>query len=367
MKTICIVAHLGDLSGANVALVRLCTQLRDQNISIIVLVPRKGLLTARLEQEQIPYKVFGYTTWIDKRSSKKRLLKKFINLFADVRFFMFCVLHNIGVVHYNSIAVGVGVKALNILQIPYIWHIREFLNENIYSFHNKCKVIKYIDRASELVFVSKSIKKKYNEWFENRNQNIIYDGVDIKDVNCYVQDDYRNFIIVGGVERNKGQDQAIKALAQVANKEVHLYIVGPINDQVYYKELRNLIQIEGLEANIHFTGYTSNVDSYRKKCGIALVCSEYESFGLAAAEAINAGEVVIGSDSGGTTEILSDGKYGQLYTFGNINQLKSAIENVLQGKGTTPQKIEAAHIYLKKNFSIQNNVSNIISLYYKWL
>jgi len=95
--------------------------------------------------------------------------------------------------------------------------------------------------------------------------------------------------------------------------------------------------------------------------------SEYESFGLAAAEAINEGEVVIGSDSGGTTEILSDGKYGQLYTFGNINQLKSAIENVLQGKGTTPQKIEAAHIYLKKNFSIQNNVSNIISLYYKWL
>lgn len=367
MKKVCIVSHLSDLSGANCALVRLCTQLKLKKLDFFVLAPRRGLLTDKLDALGISYRIFYYATWIDKINSKKKWIKSIVNFCADIRFILLCIKKRVGVVHYNSVAVGLGAKYLHLLNIPYIWHVREYIDEDIFDFHDKDLLIQCINNARTILYVSKSIKEKYRGWFLNKNYQIIYDGVEIKDRFIYSENDYCNLLVVGGVERNKGQDQAIKAIAGIEGYNVQLYIVGPINDYEYYSELRTIIEKYDMEDRVIFTDYTSNVDHYRQSCGIALICSEYESFGLVTIEAMNVGECVIGADTGGTREILAYGKYGQLYQHGNIEELKKCIINMIESYKMMDEVVINAQVYVENNFSIKKTTDDILRIYESYL
>ena len=58
---------------------------------------------------------------------------------------------------------------------------------------------------------------------------------------------------------------------------------------------------------------------------IVVVPSEFEGFGLSAAEAMAAGLPVIASKVGGLREVIDDGKSGLLVPFGDIEKMSSAL------------------------------------------
>ncbi len=59
------------------------------------------------------------------------------------------------------------------------------------------------------------------------------------------------------------------------------------------------------------------------------MCSRMEAFGRVTVEALKAGLPVIGSNSGGTTEIIENNTNGVIFKYNNTNSLTNAIEKIL--------------------------------------
>ena len=83
----------------------------------------------------------------------------------------------------------------------------------------------------------------------------------------------------------------------------------------------------GLEADVRFLGKQEQMEEILAVSDVFLLPSEYESFGLAALEAMAASTVVISSDAGGLNEININGVTGYTSTVGDVAAMsKNAIE-----------------------------------------
>ncbi len=121
----------------------------------------------------------------------------------------------------------------------------------------------------------------------------------------------------------------------------------------------------GLEADIRFLGKQEQMEEILAVSDVFLLPSEYESFGLAALEAMAASTVVISSDAGGLNEININGVTGFTSPVGDVADMsKNAIE-LLQDEA----KLKAfKHNALKeaKLFDIHHIIPKYEALYRKF-
>ena len=71
-----------------------------------------------------------------------------------------------------------GAVAAKRMNIPYIWHIREFIREQGFWFVDEDASYKLINEANRIIPVSKYVSECY-EGFDKDKINIVYDGVDV--------------------------------------------------------------------------------------------------------------------------------------------------------------------------------------------
>lgn len=122
-------------------------------------------------------------------------------------------------------------------------------------------------------------------------------------------------IWVGRLERLKGVDILLGALAQLETRDFTLLIVGGDDGaSVLRAELEAQAAEAGITANVRFTGPIPHDDLpvYYSAADVCAVPSYYESFGLAAVEAMACGIPVVASRVGGLVSTVSDGVSGYL-------------------------------------------------------
>lgn len=122
-------------------------------------------------------------------------------------------------------------------------------------------------------------------------------------------------IWVGRLERLKGIDILLGALAQLESRQFTLLIVGGDEGaSVLRAELEAQAREAGITANIRFTGPIPHdeLPVYYSAADVCAVPSYYESFGLAAVEAMACGIPVVASRVGGLISTVSDGVSGYL-------------------------------------------------------
>jgi D-inositol-3-phosphate glycosyltransferase len=127
-------------------------------------------------------------------------------------------------------------------------------------------------------------------------------------------------LYVGRIQRLKGIDLAIEALAQLVpalDRDVRLVVVGGASGEAGDLELdrlRSLAADVGIYSNIQFVGPQPHevLPTYYRAADAVLVCSHSESFGLAALEAHACGTPVVGTPVGGLSFIVADGRSGWL-------------------------------------------------------
>lgn len=97
----------------------------------------------------------------------------------------------------------------------------------------------------------------------------LHNPIDIETINTklqdttspYPQDKQTNFVWVGRVNHQKGQDIAIKAFAMMYNKveNAHLYLVGKYDkDSEYVRLMYEFIKEGNIQDRVHFTGFDNN-------------------------------------------------------------------------------------------------------------
>jgi glycosyltransferase involved in cell wall biosynthesis len=138
---------------------------------------------------------------------------------------------------------------------------------------------------------------------------------------------------VGRLDPTKGVETLIQAVRSLPpDRPLSLEIYGP-GEQTYRNRLRDLI---GADSRITLGGIAPGDQVWATMSQLDLLCvpsTWVEMLGLVSLEAFAVGTPVIGSDCGGTAEIVRDGVNGRLFPPGDVQALAAILAEVASEPG----------------------------------
>jgi glycosyltransferase involved in cell wall biosynthesis len=170
-----------------------------------------------------------------------------------------------------------------------------------------------------------------------------------------------NLLIVGRLDRVKGHNLAIEAVAaQDQSENVYLHIVGAGPCE---SELRNLVESLGIAARVQIQGFRRNVYDYIAHCDVLLMPSLHEGLPYTLLEAMALGIPVIASRVGGLAEVIQDGATGLLITPGNVSVLADAIRRLIADPSLRARLGDEALRLQRAKYSLEAMASSYLNVY----
>lgn len=162
----------------------------------------------------------------------------------------------------------------------------------------------------------------------------------------------------------KRVQDVVKIFANV-NKQIpsKLLFVGDGPERSTAEDLAREL---GVDDEIRFVGKQEQMEDILVIADLFLLTSEYESFGLAALEAMAAGVPVVSTNAGGLSEINIPGVTGYMSEVGDVESMSRQAISILENEDTLNGFKERAAIQAKK-FDIHTIVPQYEQLYEKFL
>jgi len=362
------------LGGSVRSLLNMLQAVKGYGIIPMVVIPQSGVVEKELncldvKNFVIPYIAgYGRVGTASKEKADTALRNNYKTAFTIRE-----IIKNeqIDLVHINESPCHIGALAALMADVPYVWHIREFMEEDFgFEFWDKELKIELFQNSDQMISISKCISKKYKEDY-GIDSIQIYNGLDTKAYKGKGEEvnfELHNFIITGTITPAKGQLDAVKAvelLVQEGYEDVHLMLVG--GGQYFPWFIKRYIQKHSLENNVEVISFQNDLKELRKKCPYALTTSRMEALGRCTIEAMLAGSIVIGADTGGTKEIIgSDETRGFLYKQGDYTDLASVMKRLMSESTEIKTKCcKRAQEYAEDVFSLEKYGSKMVALYEK--
>ncbi|MDW8056158.1 MAG: glycosyltransferase [Elusimicrobiota bacterium] len=201
---------------------------------------------------------------------------------------------------------------------------RVFITRNVE--YRKKGIKKFINRylykmCNGVICISQKIKNGLIEDFKlpEKKVKVIYGNLKISDqvmpkdirISYGISKNTILLSIIGRIERNKGQDFAVKVLYELFKKgyDCKLFIVGANEDKKFYSELTKMIEDMNLSNKIIFTGFVENVMDYIYSSDVILCCSLFEGIPRSVIESLLIGIPVVSTPAVRMEEIPLDSKY----------------------------------------------------------
>jgi phosphatidyl-myo-inositol dimannoside synthase len=164
-----------------------------------------------------------------------------------------------------------------------------------------------------------------------------------------------------GRERQKGLDEVIQALPQLAQETVFV-IAGDGDDR---SRLERLAQERGLTDRVIFTGVVSDAElvALYRSCDVFLMPSRQEGFGIVFLEAMAFEKPVIGGNYGGTPEVILNNETGFLVEYGDVGALVDRIKVLLGNPELCKQMGEAGRRRVEQYYTFEPLRKNLIGLF----
>jgi len=150
-------------------------------------------------------------------------------------------------------------------------------------------------------------------WLDERAFSII-EGAEIVSEESAIPEPVKenyNFINMGRLSPEKGQDHLIKAFARFHQgfPNSKLYILG---EGLLRKDLENLIGELKMEKSVFLVGQVENPFKIMKKCDCFVLSSHYEGQPMVLLEAMTLGMKILATDIIANQTVLENGRYGLL-------------------------------------------------------
>jgi glycosyltransferase involved in cell wall biosynthesis len=363
-------SHTAGLWGSERSLLELIDELLEKDVLISIVLPYEGPLIDELKKRAVNYEIIGGHWWwcssekLSEEEIKKRINDSFINFLSKKQ-----ILDqwNPDLIFTNTLTIPWGAIYSQLTGKPHITFIREFgdLDFNFNFFYGYEASINFINTYSDFVFTnSKATLNHFKRFIDNKKLDFSYAYIEIKKnlLNEKVPKIFTDIhslklIIVGGLLPSKGQKDAILAINELVKKgykKVQLVILGPYYDVNYLNQLDEFVKKNSLEKNVKFIDFVKNPYPYIKQADVFLMCSKNESYGRVTIEAMALKKPVIGTNTGGTKELIKDGFNGFLYSPQNYKELAKKIEFFYNNRDKIKEFGNHAYFFYKKTFSKKN-------------
>jgi GT2 family glycosyltransferase/glycosyltransferase involved in cell wall biosynthesis len=376
--SICFFSHSSQLAGAERSLLELITELiRDHETICSVVLPDNGPLKEKLEQVGASTLIIDYSWWCDFnrptiQEINSRLNHSLKQLLERIKEELIKL--NPDVVFTNTMVIPWGAVTASLLGKPHVWFVHEF-GELDYDFKFYLpfqRILAIIGESSNLVLAnSNAVRRTLFGKTHDKRMVTINHHIDIPcDTsgqedrhNYFIRADSTKLIITGVIAESKGQEDAILAVKELVQrkKDIELIIMGG-HSPWYLGELKKIVRDENLEEDVRFHEFCENPYSVVSQADIVLVCSKYEAFGRVTAEAMLLKKPVIGTRSGGTTELIKEEYNGLLYEPGNYIELADKIHYLIEAKEKIREFGENGFKFAKENFTRQEYGGKIYQL-----
>ena len=253
---------------------------------------------------------------------------------------------------------------------PFVWHLREFLEEDQGNTLWDRKIgNSIINKADKVIAISDSIYQKYSSTIDKNRLVRIYNGVDASKFYMpekqILQKETVIFIMIGGFEYYKGQLEFAKACVLLNRTGYHDFkvrFIGTGNSEVR-KQVESIITEGGISEKVEFLGYQQDVYNYLMTSDISFTCARAEAFGRTTAEAMLSGNLVIGADTAGTVELLQNGKNGILYRQGDPEDLCRKMMEAVSNRQKSRELAQTGREFTYQNMTADINAEKIYNLY----
>ena len=319
---IAYVLHSTDpLAGATKAFFFLLKGLMAKGIVPFVVVPDKRGIYSTLEDMGVAVLVLNYRpeAWTYRQTAKDILLflprmvaRLYVNWLSSIRLTSWLKDKNINIVHTNVGVISIGFRAARRLNIPHIYHIREYGDKdfNIRYFPNKHAFWhQFKDHKSYSICITRDIQA-YHKQAGNQHSQVIYDGVMPAVAVCPSIDKENYFLYAGRIEHAKGLDILLEAYSDYMEKSstvIPLWIAGSMNNSQYLDKIKSIVSNRNLSQHATLLGERKDLQSLMQRAKAIIIPSRFEGFGFCMAEAMFNGCLSIGNNTAGTREQFDNG------------------------------------------------------------
>jgi phosphatidylinositol alpha-1,6-mannosyltransferase len=240
------------------------------------------------------------------------------------------------------------------------------------------------DNAGLIFAVSHFTKRKIIELNIKREKiHVINNGVDLNYFTKFQKFDHsyksiklknkKILLTISRIEERKGHDKVIAALKKFVLSKFPETIYLIAGSGPYLNDLKQIVKQKRLEKNIKFLGFISEKEKIKllKTCDIFIMNSRkvkesVEGFGIVFLEANACKKPVIGGNSGGIPDAISDGISGFLVNPYDEKDIGKKINILLGNNDLRIQLGEKGHDRIKRHFTWTKSTKKMIDLIYKF-
>jgi N-acetyl-alpha-D-glucosaminyl L-malate synthase BshA len=225
-----------------------------------------------------------------------------------------------------------------------------------------------INQSDAITAVSYDLRDETRKTFPIEKEiEVIYNFVDVQRFSRKPIDAFKKVIAPNGerillhasnFRKLKRVQDVVRIFYEVRRKlPAKLLFVGDGPERQHAEELSRSL---GIGDEMRFVGKQEQMEDILAIADLFLLTSEYESFGLAALEAMAAGVPVVSTNAGGLKEINIDGETGYMGDVGDVDTMSEKAIAILKDDQTLRAFKARAAAHARKY-----DIGNIVPLYEK--
>ena len=343
-----------NLGGTENVILQLCEVLKSE-VNNIVVCSCGGINEKKLQEMNIEHIKINY---IENKNP--------INIIRNIKIIKKIIKEkNITIIHSHH---RMAAMYANIVSNKKIIKIANAHN----TFWDKKVLTKLSYANTQIIAVGEQVKKNLVDFYKipKKRVNVIYNAVKPFDGNIIIDNELKEakrngYTIVSNIGRlseQKGMEYFIEA-AEVINKnnqKIKYYIIGSGEKE---KDLKQMVQKKKLEDYIKFMGFRADVQNIMSQSDLIVLSSLWEGLPLTPIEAFSVGKTIVATSVDGTVEIVKNKENGLLVKPRDVNELSSAICELVENESEKKKFEENAIKTYKEKFSFEIFRENYIKFY----
>lgn len=365
----------GQLGGAELSLTDIAKYFQDQSL---VCLFEEGPFTEKLTAAGVPWKVMKQRAL--SMSKEGGIIQGLLSIrqLLPLVLAVTTIAQSYQLIYANTQkALVVGAMASVLARKPLAYHLRDILSAEHFSSINRKVAVTLVNTCAAVVIAnSQATRQAFIDAGGNAEKiKVVYNGFDpqrYQTTTSLRQDLQAEFGIpdgfwVGHFSRLspwKGQDVLIEAIQYLA-PDVKVLLVGKalFGEDEYVQHLQAQIQDYGLQDQVYFLGFRSDIPALMASCDVvAHTSTAPEPFGRVIVEAMLAGCPVIAADAGGAKELVEHGTTGWLCPPNDPQQLAQIIAHCQAESTQRAQIAKNAYAHAVQRFSIEQTNPAIVAL-----